>query len=129
MTAVHLLAVAVGGAIGSVLRLVVSRATVWLIPGYPALGTLIVNVAGSLAIGFFAGAGADHKWLSPEWRVFLVTGLLGGLTTFSSLALETSLLSRPPGPLWPGAAHLAANLVLGLTAVLVGERLAGWWSV
>ncbi|MDZ4687129.1 MAG: CrcB family protein [Planctomycetaceae bacterium] len=129
MTLWHLIAVGVGGALGSIARFVVSRWTILLVPGYPALGTLIVNVVGSLAIGFLAGAGVQHRWLSDEWRIFLVTGVLGGLTTFSSLALETALLSRHPAPLWHGAAHLVANVVLGLAAVLLGERLATWWTV
>jgi CrcB protein len=125
----HLIAVGVGGALGSIARFAVSHGLLFVVPGYPAAGTLVVNVVGSLCIGFLAGAGVEHKWLSAEWRIFLVTGVFGGLTTFSSLALETSLLSRPPGPLWPGIAHLAANLVLGLGAVLVGEWLARWWTV
>ncbi|HUQ71987.1 MAG TPA: CrcB family protein, partial [Planctomycetaceae bacterium] len=104
----HILAVGFGGALGSIARFVVSRWTVLLVPGYPALGTLIVNVVGSLAIGFLAGAGVQHRWLSDEWRIFLVTGVLGGLTTFSALALETALLGRHPAPLWHGAAHLGA---------------------
>jgi CrcB protein len=125
----HMLAVGVGGAIGSIARFLVSRQTVLLVPGYPALGTLIVNVVGSLAIGFLAGAGVQHRWLSDEGRIFLVTGVLGGLTTFSSLALETALLSRHPAPLWLGATHLAANLLLGLAAVLLGEWLARFGTV
>lgn len=129
MTLWHILAVGVGGALGSIARFVVSRVTVFMVPGYPALGTLIVNVAGSFVIGFLAGAGVQHKWMSAEWRIFLVTGVLGGLTTFSSLALETALLSRHPAPLWHGFAHLAANLGLGLTAVVIGEKLATWWTV
>jgi fluoride exporter len=129
MTFWHLLAVGAGGALGSMTRFAVSRQALMMAPGYPGLGTLIVNVVGALAIGFLAGAGVENRWLSVEWRTFLVAGVLGGLTTFSSLALETALLSRPPAPLWPGMAHLAANVVLGLAAVLIGERLATWWTV
>lgn len=129
MTLLQLFAVGLGGALGSMARFAVSHWTVTRVPGYPALGTLLVNVAGSLAIGFLAGAGVRHQWMSPEWRIFLVTGVLGGLTTFSSLSLETALLSRHPAPLWHGLAHLAANLILGLGAVLLGEKLATWWTV
>jgi fluoride exporter len=129
MTLWHLVAVGVGGALGSIARFVVAKLTIFAVPGYPALGTLIVNVVGSLAIGFLAGAGVRHQWMSDEWRIFLVTGVLGGLTTFSSLALETALLSRHPAPVWHGVAHLTANLVLGFAAVLLGEWLARFWTV
>jgi CrcB protein len=129
MTLWHVIAVGVGGALGSMARFVVTWLAVFVVPGYPALGTLVVNVVGSLAIGLLAGAGVQHQWLSAEWRTFLVTGVLGGLTTFSALALETALLSRHPAPPWHGLAHLVANLVLGLSAVLLGEWLARFWTV
>jgi CrcB protein len=129
MTVWQLIAVGVGGALGSIARFVVTWLAVFVVPSYPALGTLVVNVVGSLTIGFLAGAGVQHQWLSAEWRTFLVTGVLGGLTTFSSLALETALLSRHPAPPWHGLAHLATNLVFGLSAVLLGEWLAKFWTV
>lgn len=117
-----------GGGLGSVVRFVVTSTMLQWCPAYRGLGTLIVNVVGCLAIGFLAGAGVEHKCLSAEWRIFLVSGVLGGLTTFSSFALETALLSRP-GSLTTGLGHIAANLILGLAAVLLGERLATLWTI
>lgn len=119
-----LVMVGVGGALGAMARYVVSReATVWC-PGYIGLGTLIVNLVGCLTIGYLAGTGFEHRWLSVNARLFLVTGVLGGLTTFSSLSLETVAMSRQtPALLW-GALHAVANFAGGLTAVLVGEWLA-----
>lgn len=116
--------VALGGAIGAVLRYLVSReAAVWC-PSYIGLGTLIVNVVGCLAIGYLAGSGFEHRWLSHDARLFLVTGILGGLTTFSALSLETVLMSRhTPALLW-GGLHAIANFAGGITAVLLGEWLA-----
>lgn len=128
MTITHLLGVMLGGGLGSVVRFVVTYMMLQWCPAYRGLGTLVVNVVGCLAIGFLAGAGVEHKWMSAEWRIFLVSGVLGGLTTFSSFALETALLSRP-GSLAMGVGHIAANLVLGLSAVLLGERLATLWTI
>lgn len=128
MPVMQLFAVALGGALGSVVRAAANRYALVAAPAYPGLGTLCVNVVGSLLIGFLVGQGGEHRWLSMEWRMFLVTGVLGGLTTFSSLTLETWLLSRHPHSLLVGGGHLAANLVLGLLAVSLGERIATWWT-
>ncbi len=119
-----LLMVGLGGALGAMARFLVSReAAVWC-PGYAGLGTLIVNAVGCLAIGYLAGAGFEHRWLSPNARLFLVTGVLGGLTTFSALSLETVLLSRQtPAWLW-GGLHAGANFTGGIIAILMGEWLA-----
>lgn len=119
-----LVMVALGGAIGAVLRYLVSReAAIWC-PGYIGLGTLLVNVVGCLAIGYLAGSGFEHRWLSHELRLFLVTGILGGLTTFSALSLETVLMSRhTPALLW-GGLHALANFVGGISAVVIGEWAA-----
>lgn len=120
----HLAIVGTGGGLGAVARFAVTRCLLSVCPGYVGLGTLVVNVVGSFAIGYLAGMGAEHRWLSPEWRMFLITGVLGGLTTFSSLSLETVLLSRQPPLMGLGLAHLGANLLFGLVAVLGGEWLA-----
>ncbi len=129
MTTTHIFSILLGGGLGSVVRYVVTCTMLQWCPAYRGVGTLIVNVVGCLVIGFLAGTGVEHKWLSTEWRIFLVTGVLGGLTTFSSFALESARLSRPPGSLTMGFGHIAANLLLGLAAVLIGERLATMWTV
>ena len=70
---------------------------VWLNPlnGNLFLGTLVANLAGGYAIGLAVGWFATNPTLSPDWRLFLVTGLLGGLTTFSTFSAETvDLLGR-----------------------------------
>jgi CrcB protein len=86
-------------------------------------GTLAANLIGSFAIGFLAvwleGRGPQALY----WRAFLIVGVLGGLTTYSSLMLEVLLLSR--GPRSPAAlAYLGATLVLGLLLVWLGTRVA-----
>ncbi|NKC34014.1 CrcB family protein [Falsiroseomonas selenitidurans] len=103
----NLLLVAAGGALGSVLRYALSLLAVAQFGmGFP-WGTLAVNVLGSAAIGAAAALGVQG-----EARLLLVTGLLGGFTTFSAFSLETGMLfERHPGL---ALAYLAATLTLGL---------------
>ncbi len=105
-----LLAVMAGGALGSGARWGVSLLLPW------PWATLLVNVAGSASIGWLAALG-----LSGTARLFLVTGVLGGFTTFSAFSLETALLwERAP---WQAAAYVAASLGLGLAGFALG-----WWA-
>lgn len=86
------LAIAVGGAIGAVLRHAVSTGMYsWLGMGFP-WGTLTVNVLGSLALGAVVEAGASTLKLTPELRALIATGLLGAFTTFSTFALDAANL-------------------------------------
>ena len=109
------LAVALGGAAGSLARW---QLGVWLrtAGGFPYV-TLLVNVSGSFLIGFLAAyctRQAPAEWL----RLGLMTGVLGGFTTFSAFSLETLLLAKTQ----PGAAalNIALNLGLSLAACVVG---------
>ncbi len=119
-----LVMVGVGGALGAVARFLISREAAAWFPQYPAVGTLIVNVIGCFAIGYLVGSGFEHGWLSHDARLFLVTGVLGGLTTFSALSLETVLMSRNTPPFLWGGLHAVANFAGGILAVLAGEWLA-----
>lgn len=85
------------------------------------LGTLIVNVSGSLVIGFLASlAVADGRLLiSPDARAFLMIGLCGGFTTFSAFSIETLDLARDGDWLWAGA-NVVLSVVLCLLAVWLG---------
>lgn len=110
------LAVAVGGAAGSLARFYVVVALKRIDALFP-WGTLLVNVAGSFLIG------AVWAWFldrpdTPEWlRVGLMTGVLGGYTTLSSVSLETVLMLES-GAWWPAAANVIANFGLGIAACL-----------
>ncbi|MFC7473930.1 fluoride efflux transporter FluC [Dankookia sp. GCM10030260] len=104
-----LLLVAGGGACGSVARYVVSVLMIESLGTAFPWGTLAVNVLGSAAIGALGGWG-----IAGEWRLLLVTGLLGGFTTFSSFSLEAGLLWQRAW--WLAVAYVAASLVLGLAA-------------
>ena len=88
-------------------------------------GTLIVNVSGSLVIGFIAAvSGPDGRFLiPPEARQFMLVGILGGFTTFSSFSLQTLSLARDGEWLLAGA-NIVGSVVLCLIAVWAGHMLA-----
>jgi len=112
-----LLLVAAGGAIGSVLRYLISLlAVAHLGTGFP-WGTLAVNVIGSGAIGVLAGLG-----VGGGARLLLVTGLLGGFTTFSAFSLETGLL-------WGRAPRLAALYLFASLALSLAAFMLAWGLV
>lgn len=101
--------VAAGGAVGSVARYLVAVFSLGLFgAGFP-WATLAVNVIGSAAIGVCGALG-----IAGEWRLLVVTGVLGGFTTFSAFSLETGMLwERQP---MLAVAYVGASLVLGLAA-------------
>lgn len=112
-----LLIVAAGGALGSSARYLVNVGAMRLAgPGFPA-GTLAVNVAGSFLMGVLAVVLAHHG--GTRHAPFLMTGVLGGFTTFSAFSLDAvSLWTR-------GQAGVAAAYVLGSVALSVAALLAG----
>jgi len=113
-----ILLVALGGAVGSVARfLLVAGAGRWG-TGWP-VGTLLVNVIGSLAIGVLYVTLGQRAQLSP----LLVAGVLGGFTTFSAFSLDTLKLWEA-GQVVPALAYVAASVILSLAAVALGAALA-----
>jgi fluoride exporter len=125
----ELLLVATGGALGSVVRYAVSGAAQrLLVPGagtfasFPA-GTLVVNVSGSLLIGLLAGLAESRALLGAEARLLLVTGVLGGYTTFSAFSLETLLLLRA-GQTTTALTSVGLQVGLGVAAAFAGFTVA-----
>jgi CrcB protein len=119
--------VALGGALGSVARYAFSGVAVrWLGAGFP-YGTLFVNVTGSFTIGLLAAlvASDGRPLLGADARAFLLVGVLGGFTTFSSFSLETLNLARS-GALGPAILNVAASVVLCLAGVSLGFASAAW---
>jgi CrcB protein len=116
------LAVALGGALGSVARyLVVGQMTRWGGAAFP-WGTLTVNVIGGLAIGVLAETIALKWSVTQEMRLFLITGILGGFTTFSAFSLEVvALIDR--GEQGAAVAYVIASVVLSVGAVFAGMAL------
>jgi CrcB protein len=118
------LAVALGGAVGSVLRfLIQTLATNRFGPGFP-IGTFIINLSGSFAIGIVAELALTRAFgVSPEVRTFLAVGVLGGYTTFSSFALESLNLLRDGAPL-TALGYSLGSVVLGVLAAYAGLVVA-----
>jgi fluoride exporter len=119
-----ILLVALGGAIGSVARYKLSG---WVLHHtldwrFPA-GTFTVNVVGCLLAGVLAGLAEKHALLSPETRLLLLTGVLGGFTTFSAFGLETMHLLRR-GELLVAGANIVLSVAAGLLALWLGLALA-----
>jgi CrcB protein len=117
--------VALGGALGSVARYWCSGFVANAVGETFPWGTLIVNVLGSLLIGFIATvSGTDGRFIiPPEARQFMMVGILGGFTTFSSFSLQTLTLARDGEWLLAGA-NVVGSVVLCLIAVWVGHMLA-----
>ncbi len=119
-----ILLVALGGAIGSVARY---KASGWVLHHtidwrFPA-GTFTVNVVGCLLAGVLAGLAEKQDLLSPETRLLLFTGVLGGFTTFSAFGLETMHLLRRGDVLIAGA-NVVLSVLAGLAALWLGLALA-----
>ncbi|WP_349434007.1 fluoride efflux transporter CrcB [Pararhizobium sp. A13] len=118
----NLLLVAFGGAFGSVLRYLVGLWTLRSFgPSFP-WGTLIVNVTGSFLIGVFAEAIARKVGASVEMRVFLITGILGGYTTFSAFSLDAMTLMER-GEMVTAAIYVGSSVLLSAIAVFAGLAL------
>lgn len=120
----QIIAVAVGAAIGGVLRFVIGNAFVQRVgPGFP-YGTLFINITGSFLIGLIAQLAATRALnVSPLVRVFATTGLLGGYTTFSTFSLDTLTLVGDGAPL-TGLAYAGGSVVASLIACYAGMVVA-----
>jgi CrcB protein len=118
-----MLLVALGGAIGSVARFKMSGWVLHATPNwrFPA-STLAVNVIGCLIAGLLAGMAVKQDFFTPEARVFLFTGLLGGFTTFSAFGLETLLLLKR-GETGVAIANVIVSIVVGLLVAWLGYEV------
>jgi CrcB protein len=119
------LVVAIGGALGSVGRFWLSGSIAQRFGETFPAGTLLVNISGSLIIGFFAAlTDPDGRiWASPNFRQFFMIGVLGGYTTFSSFSLQTLALARDGEWLF-AMLNALGSFVLCLLAVWLGDYLA-----
>jgi CrcB protein len=116
--------VLLGGGIGAVARYTL---TGWVArqvqPSVFPWGTLVINVSGALVIGLIMGGSGGGRWLlTPDARVFLTAGLLGGYTTFSTFAYETVEALRV-GDVRVAVGNVAASVFVGLAACWLGLRI------
>jgi CrcB protein len=114
--------VAVGGAIGSVLRYWLSGLIANMVGQTFPWGTLVINITGSFVIGLFATlSGPDGRMLVPsEWRQFVMVGICGGYTTFSSFSLQTLTLAQD-GEYVQAGSNIVLSVVLCLLGVWLGH--------
>jgi CrcB protein len=119
----HTILVGLGGALGAVARwklsaLILHHTPDWRFP----LGTFAVNVAGCVIAGLLAGAVTKLDWFSPDTRLFLFTGLLGGFTTFSAFGVETVYLLRR-AQYGIALAYILLSLVAGLAGLWLAMKI------
>lgn len=118
----NLVYIAAGGVLGAILRYAVTGAVFKLVPGVFPWGTLLVNISGCLAIGvvwhLFEGF-----YIGANMRLFLMVGLLGAYTTFSSFGLETLNLLRE-GEVGYALFYVLASNIAGIAAVYAGILLS-----
>jgi len=121
-----ILLIGVGGGLGAILRYLLSGVVQDGSRGvlFP-LGTLAVNVLGCFAIGFLSGLVDTRAVFSPETRLFVFIGLLGGFTTFSTFGNETVNMLRG-GENLLAMVNLGVSIFAGLGAVWLGRGLAVW---
>jgi CrcB protein len=116
------LLVFVGGGLGATLRHLINVTCArYLGTGFP-WGTFIINISGSTVMGLIAGYLAFKGEASQPWRLFLLTGILGGYTTFSAYSLDAALLYER-GELASAALYVVGSVVLAIAGLFAGLAL------
>jgi len=118
------LVVLAGAGLGGLARYV---AGTWIMGKYGGrfpLGTFVINVSGSFLVGVLMTLLTERLHPHPNWRLFLVVGILGGYTTFSSFEYETYQAMRD-GARWMGMLYVTGSVVVGYLGVWLGAMLGG----
>lgn len=118
------LLVLLGGGLGAVLRFAAGTLVSKFFAGIFPLATFLINITGSFAIGVLMTLFVNHWSTGANWRLFLVTGILGGYTTFSSFEWEAFAGLRGGAGL-VAIVYLLLSVLVGLAGVWVGATLAG----
>jgi CrcB protein len=114
-----LLAIAIGGGLGSLARHYLSTAIYAATGSAFPWGILTVNVIGGFAMGLIVELSALKLDLGPEWRAFFTTGILGGFTTFSAFSLDSALLIER-GEWAAAGSYMVGSVVLSVAALFLG---------
>jgi len=122
---VNILLIAIGGAVGSVCRYLVTSAVLRALGTLFPAGTFAVNVIGCFAFGLITGLAQERVNLTPDMRALLLAGVLGGFTTFSSYMNESVVLVRQGQFLWAGL-NLGGQVVTGFVAFWIAFSVASW---
>ncbi|KZD25870.1 fluoride efflux transporter CrcB [Tardiphaga robiniae] len=112
----------VGGGLGSTLRYAVNVASARGLGTAFPWGTFLINITGSTVMGLIAGYLAFKGEASQPWRLFLMTGILGGYTTFSAFSLDTAVLYER-GELGLALAYVLGSVVLSIAGLFAGLAL------
>ncbi|MBS1817895.1 MAG: fluoride efflux transporter CrcB [Acidobacteria bacterium] len=121
----NILLIAIGGAVGSVCRYLVTSAVLRALGTLFPAGTFAVNVIGCFAFGLITGLAQERVNLTPDMRALLLAGVLGGFTTFSSYMNESVVLVRQGQFLWAGL-NLGGQVVTGFVAFWIAFSVASW---
>ncbi len=119
---VNLLLIAIGGALGSMCRYLLSASVLRALGTLFPAGTFVVNIVGCLVFGLIAGGTQERFVLSAEARAFLLAGVLGGFTTFSSYMNESFVLVREGQFVW-AALNLGGQVAVGFLTFWIGYSL------
>jgi len=123
-----IVAISLGASAGALMRWLLGTSLNALFPTIPP-GTLAANLIGGYLVGVALAVFADHPGVAPEWRLLVITGFLGGLTTFSTFSAEVTTLIQQGRVLWASAAigaHVLGSLamtMLGLVSVAALKRM------
>lgn len=115
-----ILAVALGAALGALLRWVLGLKLNTLLPSMPP-GTVVANLVGGYIIGAAIAFFANNPGIAPEWRLLIITGFCGGLTTFSTFSAEVVVLLQQGRLVWAMgtvATHLVGSLLMTMLGLL-----------
>lgn len=124
---ISLLAISAGASLGAILRWLLGNALNTLFPAIPP-GTWLANVLGGYLIGLALGFFGQHAELAPAWRLFVITGFLGGLTTFSTFSGEVAALvqqQRLMMAMLAISAHVLGSLAMTLAGLATWTALRG----
>ena len=116
------LLVFIGGGLGSTLRFAISVASARAFGAHFPWGTFLINISGSTVMGLIAGYLAFKGEASQPWRLFLMTGMLGGYTTFSAFSLDAGLLYER-GEIGLALAYVLGSVLLSIAGLFAGLAL------